>query len=109
MKESVGKCNICRDTYTKTYAPVAKGSVIYVCDDCTEKAKDNFIWLCKHCGKSYLRLKQLVIYRVKDHELKKAYMICEDKQIIQRIDTCISCDPEKMLKFMEAQHVAMEC
>ena len=109
MKESAGKCNICKDTYTKTYAPVSKGKVIYVCGECTEKAKDNFIWLCTHCGKSYLSLKHLVIYRIKDHELKRAYMLCEDKQMIQRIDTCISCNPEKLLNYMERQQVALEC
>ncbi len=109
MEDAVGKCNICNDVYTSTHVEVADGIVIYVCGHCLEKAKDNFIWLCMSCGKAYLRPKKLVINRVKDHELKRAYMLCEDMQVIQGIEMCIACSPEKMLDYMEAQEVAMEC
>ncbi len=61
------------------------------------------------CGNAYLRPKKLVINRVKDRELKRAYMLCEDMQVIQGIEMCIACSPEKMLDYMEQQEVAMEC
>ncbi len=109
MNDSIGKCNICKDVYTTTHVEVAPGIFVYVCGSCLEKAKDNFIWLCMSCGKAYLRPKKLVINRVKDYELKRAYMLCEDMQIIQGIDMCISCNPEKILDYMEAQQTAMEC
>ncbi len=109
MEDSVGKCNICNDTYTSTHVEIAPGEMIYVCAHCMEKAKDNFIWLCMSCGKVYLRPKSLVIKRVKDYELKRAYMLCEDMQIIQGIEACITCSPEMILDYMEEQQVAMEC
>jgi hypothetical protein len=85
------------------------GINVYVCEKCLEAAKDNFIWICMSCGKVYLRPKKLVLARLRDEELKRAYMICEDMQIIQGIDMCISCDPEGVFNYMESQKMAMEC
>ena len=109
MEDAVGKCNICNDVYTSTHVEIEPGTIIYVCARCLEKAKNNFIWLCMSCGKSYLRPKKLVINRVKDYELKRAYMLCEDMQVIQGIEMCISCSPEKILDYMDDEPAAMEC
>jgi hypothetical protein len=107
--ESVGKCSICNEVYTQSFVEVSSGEVIYVCRSCMEKAKDNFIWLCMSCGKAYIRPKDLVINRIKDHELKRAYMLCEDMQMIQGIDMCIACDPERILDYLEMEHAGLEC
>jgi len=56
-----------------------------------------------------MRPKKLVLGRLKDEELKRAYMICEGMQIIQGIDICVSCDPEGIFNYMESQKMAMEC
>ena len=109
MKEGYGLCNICKDTYTMQNVEVAPDSIIYVCTECIEKAKDNFIWLCLTCGKTFIKPKQLVINRVKDLELKRAYMLCEDMLMIQGIDVCIACSPERMLDYAEMDESAMEC
>jgi len=61
------------------------------------------------CGKVYFRPKKMVISRLRDEELKRAYMICEDMQIVQGIDICVACDPEGIFKYMENQKVVMEC
>ncbi|MEW6600922.1 MAG: hypothetical protein AB1499_08120 [Nitrospirota bacterium] len=100
------KCNICKHEYTSINTEVMPGIKIYVCDSCLEAAKYNFIFVCMSCGQVYLRPKKLVIERVKDIELKKAYMLCEDMQIIQGIDMCIACDPEGIVNYMEAQKTA---
>jgi len=109
MEDKIGRCNICNDVFTSSYVEVADGILIFVCAQCLEKAKDNFIWLCMSCGKSYLRPKGLVISKIKDYELKRAYMLCEDMQIIQGIDMCLACSPEKMLKYIDEEHMLMEC
>lgn len=109
MKNAPGQCNICRKEYTSVHVEVMPGIIVYVCSRCLEKAKDNFIWLCINCGKSYIRPKQLVISNVKDHELKRAYMLCEGMLIIQGIDMCIACNPEKILEYIETQQLPMEC
>lgn len=109
MNESFGLCNICKDKYTLTRVEVASETYVYVCSECIEKAKDNFIWMCMTCKKVYIRPKKLVISKVKDHELKKAYMLCEEMLIIQGIDMCIACNPDRMMEYMEMQHVAMDC
>jgi hypothetical protein len=61
------------------------------------------------CGKSYIRPKELVINRIKDYELKRAYMLCKDMQIIQGIDMCISCHPERIVEYMGMQETTIEC
>ncbi|MBI4682369.1 MAG: hypothetical protein HY757_04625 [Nitrospirae bacterium] len=109
MKYEYGQCSICKDRYTLQHVEIAPETIIYVCSDCIEKAKDNFIWVCMTCGKSYIRPKKLVINRVKDLELKKAYMLCEDMLVIQGIDMCIACSPELILDYAEMHESVMEC
>lgn len=103
------KCNVCNREYTSTHTEVRPGEVIYVCNKCLEAAKDNFIFICMSCGKVYLRPKKMLIERTKNFELKKAYMLCEDMQIIQGIDMCISCDPQGIVNYMNSEKTAMEC
>jgi len=109
MKDSVGKCHICKDVYTARFVEIETDVAIYVCGDCIETAKGNFIWLCLSCGKAYIRPKDLVIAKIKDHELKKAYMLCQDMQLIQGIDSCITCHPERIVEYMEMQYNEVEC
>ena len=100
------QCTICKHEYTSIYTEVTAGIKIYVCNTCLEAAKHNFIWVCMSCGKVYLRPKKLVIERTQDVELKRAYMLCEDMQIVQGIDICIECDPEGIMEYMESQNMA---
>jgi hypothetical protein len=109
MQDGFGQCNVCKDRYTMQHVEVSPGSVVYVCSGCIEKARDNFIWICMTCGKSFIRPKQLVISRTKDLELKKAYMLCQDALIIQGIDMCIACSPERIFDYAEMLESVMEC
>lgn len=109
MNDSVGKCSICNNVYTETNVEIESEMTVFVCSDCIDQSKDHFIWLCISCGKSYIKPKQLVISKVKDRELKKAYMLCQDLQIIQGIDTCIFCHPERIIDYMELQYAEKEC
>ncbi len=109
MNDSACKCDVCKDMYTENYVVVEDEIIVYVCAACAEIAKDSFIWLCMSCGKSYIQPKQLVISRVKDLELKKAYMMCQDVQVIQGIDTCISCNPARIIQYMEMQCDGADC
>ena len=109
MDNDYGKCNICNEVYTTANVEVAEEITIFVCSGCIDKAKGHFIWLCLSCGKTYIKPKDLVINKIKDHELKRAYMLCEDMQIIQGIDMCISCSPERIIDYMEMDQTAMEC
>jgi hypothetical protein len=36
-------------------------------------------------------------------------MLCEDMQIIQGIDVCFACDPDRMLEYMENEYAGIEC
>jgi predicted amidophosphoribosyltransferase len=102
-------CNVCRQEYTSIHSEVAPGVFVYVCSNCLEAAKHNFIWICTNCGRSYVRPKKLVLERLNNFELKRAYLQCEDMQIIQGIDMCIECDPEGIFEYMEVQKTAMVC
>jgi hypothetical protein len=104
-----GKCSICKVAETYSYVEITPGTYVYVCPDCIEKAEDNFIWLCMSCGNVYIRPKELVINRIKEPELKRAYMLCADMKIIQGIDMCVACDPERILHYMECQYSNIEC
>jgi len=109
MYEPLAQCNVCKKEYTSLHVEVMPGVTVHVCQGCLEKAKTNFIWICMGCGKSYMRPKALVISKLKDQELKRAYMLCEDMVIVQGIDACIECDPETILAYMESVHSAVEC
>jgi hypothetical protein len=109
MNDSVGKCNICNNVYSETNVEIEPEVAVFVCADCIDQARDNFIWLCITCGKAYIKPKDLVINKVKDHELKKAYMLCQDLQIIPGIATCIACHPERIIDYMELQYAEIEC
>lgn len=101
------KCNICKKEYTSIHTEIRPGESIYVCNTCLDAAKHNFVFICLSCGQVYLRPKKQMIDNIKDAELKKAYMICEDMQIIQGIDMCIQCDPEGIVEHVNAQKAAM--
>ncbi len=103
------KCSLCRQEYTSINTEVTPGVKIYVCENCLESAKHNFIWICMNCGKVHIRPKKSVIERTNNFELKRAYMLCQDMQIIQGIDICIECDPEGILNYMNIQKMSMEC
>lgn len=91
------KCSICKNEYTTLHTEAAQDVIVYACSACLEAAKYNFIWICMKCGEVYLRPKKLVIERLKNKDLKGAYTICEDMQMIQGIDMCISCSPDVIL------------
>ncbi|MCK5140097.1 MAG: hypothetical protein KAQ85_09665 [Thermodesulfovibrionia bacterium] len=102
-------CSICREEHTSTYVEATPGVKIYVCNTCLEAAKYNFIWVCLNCGKVYTRPKSLVLQRIGNFEMKKAYVICKDMQIIQGIDMCIQCDPQGILHYMNNVKAEAEC
>jgi hypothetical protein len=62
-----------------------------------------------NCGKVYMRPKKLVIARIKDIELKRAYLMCEDMQLIQGIDMCIACEPDGIMDYMDSMTLKAEC
>lgn len=96
------RCSICGKEYTSIHTEAMPGVEIYVCKDCLEAAKDNFIWICMSCGKVYMRAKEAVLKRMHDPELKRAYELCENMQIIQGIDMCVACDPESVVEYVNA-------
>ena len=99
------KCNLCKHEYTSTHVEAMPGIKVHICSNCLEAAKYNFIWICISCGSVYIRNKKLVIERITDNELKRAYLLCQDMQIIQGIDMCIACDPEGVFFYMDNQKV----
>lgn len=104
--KGTGLCNVCREELTTISAEAAPGQHVYVCEKCLETAKQNFIWVCMHCGSVYIRPKSLVLKRLADPVLKQAYQQCEGLQIIQGIDRCIDCEPEAIVEFVTAEKYA---
>ncbi len=107
INNSYKKCTICKKEYTAIYTEVSPGVNIYACDKCLEAAKQNFIFICMECGQVYFRPKKQMIARMKDSELKRAFMMCEDKQIIQGLDMCIQCDPQGIVDNVISNKAAM--
>lgn len=99
---SKGLCQVCREEITTISAEAAPGQHFFVCEKCLESAKQNFIWICAHCGNVFIRPKSLVLKRLADPDLRRAYQQCEDLQIIQGIDRCIECAPEEIEEFVAA-------
>ena len=109
LSNKLEKCSVCSQEYTSVHVEASPGVNVYVCNNCLEAAKYNFIWICLNCGKVYIRPKSLVLKRIGNFEMKKAYMICKDTQIIQGIDMCIQCDPKGILHYMNTVKSEAEC
>lgn len=103
---SKGLCQVCREELTTINAELSAGQYVFVCEKCLETAKQNFIWICMHCGSVHIRPKSLVLKRLRDPEIKRAYLLCEDLQLIQGIDRCVECDPEEIVEFVTAAKCA---
>ena len=88
-------CTICNDVYTPMYTEIRPGLNIYVCEDCIEAARYNFIWLCLHCGRAYL--------------LPKKTEINEATPVIQAIEMCKKCDPNGTERYMKLNITNMDC
>jgi hypothetical protein len=100
-------CSVCKDAITTIHADVGRGRVISVCEKCLESAKENFIWICMQCGGVYIRPKSLVLKRLRDPELKRAYAACEGLQIVQGIDVCVECEPTAIVEYVAAVKCGM--
>lgn len=99
---SKGLCQVCRTEMTTINAETEPGKHVFVCEKCLETAKQNFIWICVSCGSVFIRPKSLVLGRLKDPGLRKAYQQCEGRQIIQGIDQCIECAPDAVFALAAA-------
>ena len=98
-----GLCTVCKETMTEINTEVEGGAKIFVCEKCLETTKENFIWICFGCGNTYIRPKSIVLKRLSNPGLKKAYEVCKDLQIIQGLDRCIECDPGGIMQLMAAE------
>jgi hypothetical protein len=61
------------------------------------------------CGIVYLRPKKLMLEKLNDPQLFKAYLECEDMQIIQGIDSCIKCAPENIINTLNKGKMIGHC
>ncbi|OGW39234.1 MAG: hypothetical protein A2010_09445 [Nitrospirae bacterium GWD2_57_9] len=105
MKDYLGEkglCIVCKESMTTISADVEGGTKLFVCEKCLETTKQNFIWICMGCGNVYIRPKAIVLKKLSDSHLKKAYQACEDLQLIQGLDRCIECDPEGIMEAVAA-------
>lgn len=97
-----GLCSICREAMTTVHAELEQGKAVYVCRKCLETARENFIWICMHCGSVFIRPKVLVLNRLTDMRLRRAYAECAGEMIIQGIDLCVECDPQGIAEVVAA-------
>ena len=102
-------CTICNDAYTSIHTEIETGQKIFVCEDCIDAATYNFIWLCLHCGRAYLRPKKYVIDETTDEELMRAYVLCEESKVIQTLEMCHKCDASGIERYMKIPIENMDC
>lgn len=96
---SVRLCSICKEDYAVLRGQSVAGNDICVCDRCLEvKALRNFVWICLSCRRIYLRPKKMVIARTDDDELKIAYRSLLHTAVIQGLESCLACDPERTVQ-----------
>lgn len=96
MLEIKELCSICQKENASAHAEVLPGFSIHVCGACIKSTQDNFISICMNCGQVYVELKERVIRRTKDLELKKFYMLARDMRTIQGKDMCVACEPQEI-------------
>jgi hypothetical protein len=103
MFETNGKielCNICKKEFTSIHIEALPGFKLYVCKDCVEDSKHNFIWICLKCGKTYIRPKELINQRINGYRPKNLSIFTDEVQIIQGLEMCIKCNPEGILLYV---------
>ncbi len=93
----LSQCSVCKSEYTSFHFEIRPADRIYICLDCLESARSNFVWICLNCGRSYLRPKTIVMNRIHDYGLKEAAFLYENI-IIHGIEGCVSCRPELILR-----------
>src|SRR5512140_950656 len=71
-RDRISMCNVCKREYTSFHFEARPGLKVYVCTDCLDSAKSNFIWICLNCGNSYHRAKEVVMGRIYDYGIKEA-------------------------------------
>lgn len=98
MFSQLGQCSICKKEYTSTHIEAQPGVILYVCPRCLEKSKDNFVWVCMNCGKSYMRPKQQIFSRLAQYGLANVTLLSHGVPLIQGIDICIECDPQGIVE-----------
>lgn len=99
FNQKISECNVCKHEYTSFHFEALPGYKIFVCHNCLETAKFNFIWVCLNCGKSYLRSKKLVMSRRNGYGIREASFLNES-QLIQGIHMCLHCNPRAILKLI---------
>lgn len=97
-------CNICKVKATDIHIEICETDTgipcnedVYVCENCLEKAKKNFLFYCVQCGASYERDKQVVIDRAPSPEEREAYMAVANVQMVMGIKGCIQCAKEEIV------------
>lgn len=90
------------------HVEIRPGLFVYACSSCMAKAKDNFIWICVSCGKSYFRPKKAVLSRLEGYGLANASVLCDGIQLIMGIDICIECDPQGIVEYVNNEYTELE-
>lgn len=104
IERHVEPCSICNDVYTAAHTEIEPGVNIYVCEDCVEAARYNFIWLCLHCGRAFLRPKNTAAGK-----MEEKFIFSDENKVIQTINMCHKCDPNGTERYMKLEVVNMEC
>jgi len=102
-------CQICKQEQTSIYAEPVRDFKVFVCENCLEAAKYNFVFICLSCGEVFIREKNLFLEKINIPQLFEAYMDCKDLQIIQGLDKCIKCDTERLSKYLYNKKIAGNC
>jgi hypothetical protein len=108
LNYTVAQCTICKNEYTSTHFRATPWLKVYVCKNCLDSAKNNFIWVCLNCGSIYSRPKKTIIDRMVGFEVKSILQLSGDSQLIQGIFMCIQCNPEGILEFVRSKSDACE-
>lgn len=102
-------CSICKHEQATVYSQPMPNVKVFICDNCLEAAKYNFIFICMNCQKVHLRAKKLFLQTINDPQLLQAYLDCQDMQIIQGIDVCMECDPRGISEYVSHKKKAGHC
>lgn len=82
------------------------GTIIYVCPNCMKKTRDNFVWLCMNCGKSYFRPKEAMMRRLEAGGMGNASSLRDNVQLIMGIEMCVECNPQGIVDYVNKEESA---
>ncbi|MDA8098629.1 MAG: hypothetical protein M0042_03265 [Nitrospiraceae bacterium] len=87
-------CTVCHDAMATRHTDAGHGKTFSICDRCQTAARENFIWVCTHCGSVNMQPRQSFLRQLSEAGYEGSRANYAKRQGVLSIDKCMECDPQ---------------